>query len=489
VRRRKGHKQLAFCILPLIFALNAAAAPKPEMTIDISKARLIPGEVFELKVHVKNDGTTAERGGITVSFPDAFAFDAIEGINSDAETHGEFAKIYALGSEIYSVQALNNKIRAQHVMAEAWYGTRWKTGKTHWLSLKIRPDPERETCKMYIRASLRKPGTRVDALAPSSSDTSDQQGFPVTVKTVEVGIPTEIYTVGLYNRYSTFDAEEATFQSIGREIDQQVKEKIEAFYPGLIQVQVSGSFSASKPLGQLTKTDLEPLNAEIAFCGEIRRTQNGIDLRLRVYSEVGAYLSEVISTETKIIDELPAQYVRLILGNLPLRGWVASRKGNQIEILFNRGVAKANLLSPERYLWRLTDSEANFELKNIRIQPNAAKLTGVLAFVPESIIIEVGSQAISLASMKPVTPIVLQILDRRGNRLPNCQVYVSLTEFGKGEYAGLTDHDGKIRLSPAVPIFYVSVKRQNQLIGRFEVFSSKGTEQFERLNVESSEFR
>ncbi|MEW6532452.1 MAG: hypothetical protein AB1473_16595 [Thermodesulfobacteriota bacterium] len=149
------------------------ASPK---IIDVKvPATVASGQTFSVKVAAQNQGKESDYGGITLSAPDP------HGLRLVSARPG---KIYGRGSTVLSIT--QDKIKTKVPMAEEWIEL-WGENKTHELETKITAGPP-GTYPLYIRCAIRGVAVKssVILMDPASSDTVDQQGFPVKVYNIQV---------------------------------------------------------------------------------------------------------------------------------------------------------------------------------------------------------------------------------------------------------------------------------------------------------------
>jgi hypothetical protein len=133
------------------------------------------GKSFTVKIEAQNTGAESDYGGITVSTP------ASSGLRLKSAGTG---RLYPPGSTVLSVTS--DRIRTKVPMAERWIEL-WGENATYDLTVKIdavRPG----TYPLFIRCALRGVNVKssVILMDPKSSESVDQQGFPVYVHNIKV---------------------------------------------------------------------------------------------------------------------------------------------------------------------------------------------------------------------------------------------------------------------------------------------------------------
>lgn len=133
------------------------------------------GQTFSVKVVARNMGAESDYGGITVSSSDP------SGLRIVSAKPG---KVYGSGSSVLSVT--QDKIRTKVPMAERWIEL-WGADVSYDMTVGIRAGRP-GTYPLYVRCALRGVEIRSNAVRmdPKTSDTIDQQGFPVKVFMIRV---------------------------------------------------------------------------------------------------------------------------------------------------------------------------------------------------------------------------------------------------------------------------------------------------------------
>jgi hypothetical protein len=133
------------------------------------------GKAFTVKIEAVNNGAESDYGGITLSTP------VPSGLRLRSATPG---KVFSPGSTVLSVTS--DRIRTKVPMAERWIEL-WGENVTYDMTVKLeagRPG----TYPLYIRCALRGVNVKssVILMDPKSSESVDQQGFPVYVHYIKV---------------------------------------------------------------------------------------------------------------------------------------------------------------------------------------------------------------------------------------------------------------------------------------------------------------
>ncbi len=133
------------------------------------------GQTFTVKVTARNEGAESDYGGITVSSPDP------SGLRLVSAKPG---KIYGRGSTVLSVTS--DRIRTEVPMAERWIDL-WPEDESYTMDVRVKA-AKPGTYPLYVRCALRsvKVKSSVVLMDPKTSDTADQQGFPVKVLMITV---------------------------------------------------------------------------------------------------------------------------------------------------------------------------------------------------------------------------------------------------------------------------------------------------------------
>lgn len=133
------------------------------------------GKTFTAIVEAQNLGAESDYGGITVSCPDPTGLKFVS---------AKPGRIFPSGSTILSVTS--DRIRSKVPMAERWIEL-WGENKSYDLQVQIqagRPG----TYPLYVRCAIRGVNVKssVILMDPATSETVDQQGFPVYVHRITV---------------------------------------------------------------------------------------------------------------------------------------------------------------------------------------------------------------------------------------------------------------------------------------------------------------
>ena len=133
------------------------------------------GTTFTVHVRVVNDGAESDYGGITLSTPDPSGLKLVS---------AQPGRVYSSGSTVLSVTS--DKIRTKVPMAERWIEL-WGENQVYDMKVRIRAGRP-GTYPIYVRCTLRSVNVKssVVLMDPQTSDTRDQQGFPVQVFPITV---------------------------------------------------------------------------------------------------------------------------------------------------------------------------------------------------------------------------------------------------------------------------------------------------------------
>lgn len=148
--------------MPKIIRVNAPASVKA-------------GTTFTVRIDAENKGAESDYGGITVSAPDTSGLKIVS---------AKPGKLYGAGSTVLAVTT--DKIRTKVPMAERWIEL-WGENKSYDMTLQVKAGRP-GTYSLYVRCALRGVNVRssVVLMDPSSSESVDQQGFPVYVHKIRV---------------------------------------------------------------------------------------------------------------------------------------------------------------------------------------------------------------------------------------------------------------------------------------------------------------
>ena len=148
--------------LPKIVRVNAPTSVKA-------------GATFTVRIDAENKGAESDYGGITVSAPDT------SGLKIVSVKPG---KLFSPGSTVLAVTT--DRIRTKVPMAERWIEL-WGENKSYDMTLQVKAGRP-GTYPIYVRCALRGVNVKssVVLMDPSSSESVDQQGFPVYVHKIRV---------------------------------------------------------------------------------------------------------------------------------------------------------------------------------------------------------------------------------------------------------------------------------------------------------------
>ena len=158
-----------------IFEVATPREAMPKVLRVTAPSSVKAGTTFTVRVDVENKGAESDYGGITVSAPDTSGLKIVS---------AKPGKIYGAGSTVLAVTT--DRIRTKVPMAERWIEL-WGENKVYDMSVQVqagRPG----TYPLYVRCALRGVNVKssVVLMDPSSSETVDQQGFPVYVHKIRV---------------------------------------------------------------------------------------------------------------------------------------------------------------------------------------------------------------------------------------------------------------------------------------------------------------
>ncbi len=158
-----------------LFEVALPREAQPKITKVTFPAQVQIGKTFTVHVEARNLGAESDYGGITVSSPNPQALKIVG---------AKQGKIYGVGSTVLSVTS--DRIRTKVPMAERWIEL-WGEGKTYELDVQVQA-LKPGVYPLFIRCALRGVNVKssVILMDPASSETVDQQGFPVYVYDVTV---------------------------------------------------------------------------------------------------------------------------------------------------------------------------------------------------------------------------------------------------------------------------------------------------------------
>jgi hypothetical protein len=158
-----------------VFEVTEARDARPVITRVKVPSAVQAGSTFNIEVVAVNQGAESDYGGITVSCPDPSGLSLLS---------AKAGRIYPRGSTVLAVTS--DKIKTKVPMAERWIEL-WGENKAYDMNVSVRAG-QPGTYPIYVRCALRSvsPKSNVILMDPFSSDTVDQQGFPVKVYTVTV---------------------------------------------------------------------------------------------------------------------------------------------------------------------------------------------------------------------------------------------------------------------------------------------------------------
>ncbi|MFH0958105.1 MAG: hypothetical protein V1897_05310 [Pseudomonadota bacterium] len=133
------------------------------------------GKTFTISVQAQNKGAESDYGGITVSSPDPAGLRIVS---------AKPGRVYPASSTVLSVTT--DKIRTKVPMAEQWIEL-WGENKIYEMQVQVQAGKPGNHA-LYVRCAIRGVNVKssVILMDPESSDTVDQQGFPVYVYMINV---------------------------------------------------------------------------------------------------------------------------------------------------------------------------------------------------------------------------------------------------------------------------------------------------------------
>ena len=312
----------------------------------------------------------------------------------------------------------------------------------------------------------------------------------------------ESYAVDMYNDYSALASDESGEQ-IRSVIDTQIKQRLEGFYPKLLTIQTQSKIPFDKPIDELTKQDLATLNGETTFIGRVSKVESGLKIQLRTYSKAGNFLSNVASAEVQIQNEIAVKYSRLAIESLPLLGKVTQKSGRNIQIVLKGGNHLGKLsIQKHNYFW-LADKKEIIRLSSVKYRSDINRLVGVLLSneaqqiashgegqpiqVDATVISAIPEHTIEKEGMDKISALLLVLHDDSGSPLQNCKVYASTTGYSdaKFDFVQRTNLRGEVKLDVrGGRTIYVTVKRHDDVIARFETSAEKGPVDRKRITSE-----
>lgn len=152
--------------------------PVPVITqVITSPGPLYAGQTYDMHVYVRNDGKDGQECEVAISCPDGIM------IQIDPETEAQYptqSQVFLPGSVIDHRDG--QPIRAYHPVAIVKWSS-WGAGVTRKVLLRFTP-VEAKTYQFWIRSRVSS-GSEWE-ISPISSETFDQQGYPVKVENVTV---------------------------------------------------------------------------------------------------------------------------------------------------------------------------------------------------------------------------------------------------------------------------------------------------------------
>ncbi len=292
----------------------------------------------------------------------------------------------------------------------------------------------------------------------------------------------ESYTVEMYNDYSALASDESSGQ-IGSVIDAQIKQRLEGFYPELLTIRIRGKIPFDKPIDELTEQDMATLNGATAFIGEVSKAESGLKILLRTYSKAGNFLSSVASAEAQIQNEIAVKYSRLAVDCFPFSGKVTQKSGANVKIVLKGGNHLDKLPVQKRNYFWFVETKEILKLSSVRYRPDIDRLVGVLPSKGQSVQVDVIAVSaiprhmVEKRGADKITTLLLVLHDDSDSPLQNCKIYASTTGYSdaKSDFVQRTNLRGEVKLNVrGEQAMYVTVKRHDDVIARFETSAEKG---------------
>jgi len=316
----------------------------------------------------------------------------------------------------------------------------------------------------------------------------------------------ESYAVDMYNDYSALASDESSEQ-IGRVIDTQIKQRLEGFYPELFTIEIHGKIPLDKPIDKLTAQDMTTLkgtfeitsdliskhNNTTAFIGEVSKAESGLKILLRAYSKTGNFLSSVVSAEAQIQNEIAVKYSRLAVDSFPFSGKVTQKSGANVKIALKGGYHLGKLpIQKRNYFWFAETGEI-FKLSSVRYPSDINRLIGVLPSKGQSVQVDatvvstMPRRTVEKRGTDKITTLLLVLHDDSDSPLQNCKIYASTTGYSDAtsDFVQRTNLRGEIKLNVrGEQAMYVTVKRHDDVIARFETSAEKEPVDRRRLKID-----
>jgi serine/threonine-protein kinase len=175
---------LAAAIIVAAIALPGAASaqpvPKPEITDFSLPSSVNAGQDITVRVTATNRGDTADKGSITVSFPQGERVAVVD--SSPIPNKASYAKVLPPGSRVFNLET-NQTIDSTYQLAELYLEEPWPTGAQRFMTLRVSMPYNESALRAQARATLR---TSDGFFSFPTTGPLDQQGFPVLVKQAQV---------------------------------------------------------------------------------------------------------------------------------------------------------------------------------------------------------------------------------------------------------------------------------------------------------------
>ncbi|MBU7047116.1 MAG: hypothetical protein HXS54_11840 [Theionarchaea archaeon] len=174
---------LLFCCIQLFnltgqnLTVHAASDPDPALLMtSITKETITVGETTTIIVCGTNYGDYSPEGYISVSLPELTQPSPPLSINPFTDLPN--AKISPKGSTIYDI--FDDSMTAEYVLIDGW-DMYWENQESQCLQIDVTPTVP-GTYHVYMRMILRDNDSSIRFCYPSTSPTTDQQGWPVIVR-------------------------------------------------------------------------------------------------------------------------------------------------------------------------------------------------------------------------------------------------------------------------------------------------------------------
>jgi serine/threonine-protein kinase len=148
-----------------------------------------PGQDVVVRVAATNRGDTADKGSITVSFPQGERV-SVEG-SSPLSNKASYAKVLPPGSRMFNFETKEN-IDSTYEAAELYLEEPWPAGAQRFLTLRVTVPYNELAVRAQARATLR---TSDGFFNFPTGGQLDQQGFPVQLSQAQISLPPTVTPV------------------------------------------------------------------------------------------------------------------------------------------------------------------------------------------------------------------------------------------------------------------------------------------------------